>query len=376
MTILYQSRTNQRPLGSELQIFNEQHIIGITGVDTTSPDQVRLIEVPLKETPSSVAIPGLSEVETAPGTNEFQVDYENGRITFNVIKNGDTVFVTYKGRGSLIDAEDINELQDPVGVALDLDGEITAGHVKPISISTNPIHDFAFPNDVLINGKLTVIGSVTEIHTELVTIFDNKIELNSNASGPATEDSGFEVNRGADPNVEFIWNETIDGWQMKSPAGTSIFTALDINKVGINIDAPVATLHINGSTLFGITTETDPGSLISSQVDDFSGIIITTTGAVVLAMPTPTNSTAGRFYTVIHNDTSSGTLTLDGKSINTGQGTALMWDGDTWSPIGGGAGGFSLVVGDPGSPGQGDTWFDTVSNQFKGYNGTANVILG
>ncbi len=376
MSIAYQTRVNQRSIGNEVLISGESHVIGIIGVVTVVANFIKLIEVPLEEIPSSVAISGFSEVTTAPGTNEFFVDYKSGRIQFNPSRNGEFVAVTYEGRGSIVDANDVNELQNPVGVALNIDGEITTGHVKPISISTNPIHDFAFPNDVLINGKLTIIGSATEIHTEIVTVFDNIIELNSNASGPATEDSGFEVNRGADPNVNFLWNETLNGWQLKSPAGTSILTALDTDRVGIKTDTPAANLHINGSTLFGVDAQTDPGSITVSQVDDFSGIIITTTGPVVVTMPTPTTTTAGRFFTIVHNDTSSGSLTLDGKSINVGQGTTLMWDGSTWTPVGGGAGGFSLVAGDPGSPSQGDTWFDTITNQFKGYNGTSNVVLG
>ena len=77
----------------------------------------------------------------------------------------------------------------------------------------------------------------------------------------------------------------------------------------------------------------------------------------------------------MHNDTSTGTLTVNSQSVGTGKGIPFMWDGTVWIPVGG-SGGFNLMAGDPGSPQQGDTWFDTTTNQFKGYNGTSVVILG
>ena len=168
MSINYVDKQNKRSIGLELPIFNEQHIVGTTGIFTTTSGEIRLIEVPLQESPSTVAIPGYTEVITAPGTNEFNVDYTSGRITFNVSENGTTVFVTYKGKGSIIDAEDINELQIPVGVALNIDGEITLGHVKPASISTNIAHNFTFPNDVTLNGDLDIQGVIVSLKLPLV----------------------------------------------------------------------------------------------------------------------------------------------------------------------------------------------------------------
>jgi hypothetical protein len=69
-----------------------------------------------------------------------------------------------------------------------------------------------FGTSVVIDGNLTVSGTTTTISTETVTIADNIIVLNSNATGTATESAGFEIERGTDVNVQFLWNETNDYW--------------------------------------------------------------------------------------------------------------------------------------------------------------------
>lgn len=69
-----------------------------------------------------------------------------------------------------------------------------------------------FGTSVVIDGNLTVSGTTTTISTETVTIADNIIVLNSNAAGAATESAGFEIERGTDTNVQFLWNETNDYW--------------------------------------------------------------------------------------------------------------------------------------------------------------------
>ena len=76
-----------------------------------------------------------------------------------------------------------------------------------------------FGTSVVIDGNLTVSGTTTTISTETVTIADNIIVLNSNATGTATESAGFEIERGTDTNVQFLWNETNDYW---SAVGTKL----------------------------------------------------------------------------------------------------------------------------------------------------------
>lgn len=54
-----------------------------------------------------------TEVEYIPtATMEYQVDYATGKILFHSADTGKTVYGTYEGRGSLADAESLNQLID------------------------------------------------------------------------------------------------------------------------------------------------------------------------------------------------------------------------------------------------------------------------
>jgi len=64
--------------------------------------------------------------------------------------------------------------------------------------------------EVVISGNLTVNGTTTSVNSNEVNIGDSIIKLNSDETGAATQDAGFEVERGTDTNVSFIWNETND----------------------------------------------------------------------------------------------------------------------------------------------------------------------
>ena len=74
----------------------------------------------------------------------------------------------------------------------------------------------ATASTVTINGDLTVAGTSTALQTETVTIDDNIIVLNNNATGSASADAGIEVERGDDTNKTLIWNETSDKWTVGS----------------------------------------------------------------------------------------------------------------------------------------------------------------
>jgi len=67
-------------------------------------------------------------------------------------------------------------------------------------------------NDLIVSGNLTVSGTTTSINTETITLNDNIIVLNNNATGSATENAGIEIERGTDANVLVRWNETTDRW--------------------------------------------------------------------------------------------------------------------------------------------------------------------
>lgn len=86
------------------------------------------------------------------------------------------------------------------------------------------------------------------------------------------------------------------------------------------------------------TSVTDPATNIvgsTANVDSFEGIIVTlTTTANSQTLQTPTITTTGsRQYTVINNDTSTDTLTIDTVVIEIGQAIKFVYDASVWIPV-------------------------------------------
>ena len=69
---------------------------------------------------------------------------------------------------------------------------------------------------MIINGNLTVSGTTTYLNTETLTVDDNIIVLNNNASGTPSENAGLQVNRGSSADVSLRWNETSDAWEFSN----------------------------------------------------------------------------------------------------------------------------------------------------------------
>lgn len=71
-------------------------------------------------------------------------------------------------------------------------------------------------DDLIVTGDLTVQGSLTSIETTNTAITDNVIVLNKGETGAGVSSvfSGFEVDRGTESNVSFLWDDTNDRWQV------------------------------------------------------------------------------------------------------------------------------------------------------------------
>lgn len=61
--------------------------------------------------------------------------------------------------------------------------------------------------------NLIISGTSTTVNTETISLADNIITLNSNATGNPSENAGIEVERGDSTNVSLNWNETDDDWE-------------------------------------------------------------------------------------------------------------------------------------------------------------------
>jgi len=79
-----------------------------------------------------------------------------------------------------------------------------------------------FNNNVVISGNLTVSGTRTEVNTTQVNVSNTYILLNSDlgSGDAATENAGLIINRGAEANVYFRWNETEEYFEYGEADGT------------------------------------------------------------------------------------------------------------------------------------------------------------
>ena len=80
--------------------------------------------------------------------------------------------------------------------------------------------------DTNITGNLTVVGATTYANTQTVLIADNILTLNAaiDQSAQPVVNAGIEIDRGAQPNAQFIWVESSGKWSANNGNG-SIFIA-------------------------------------------------------------------------------------------------------------------------------------------------------
>ena len=97
-----------------------------------------------------------------------------------------------------------------------------AGSDPDLRVDGTGTNDFTYnpSTQTLSVANLTVAGTTTTLNTETVTIDDNIIVLNNNATGSATADAGIEVERGNDANVSLFWDESEDKWTVTNTSGT------------------------------------------------------------------------------------------------------------------------------------------------------------
>lgn len=120
--------------------------------------------------------------------------------------------------------------------SVELGSDTTGNYVATISGTANEIEvtgsgsetsavTIGLPNDVEIagnlqvGGNLNVIGTVNSVNTTQINIQDNKVKLNSNATGTPVADAGIVVERGDEADAEILWNETSDVWQIGQVGG-------------------------------------------------------------------------------------------------------------------------------------------------------------
>ena len=111
--------------------------------------------------------------------------------------SGEGAALTIANTGVLSVAGTNNEITVSASV-----GNVTIGLPDNVTVS----------GDLVVDGNLTVSGSTTYLNTATLTVEDNIVILNSNATGSPVADAGIEVERGDSTNASFFWDESEDKW--------------------------------------------------------------------------------------------------------------------------------------------------------------------
>ena len=82
---------------------------------------------------------------------------------------------------------------------------------------------------VVIAGNMTVEGTTTSVNSNTISLADNIVTLNSDATGAPTQNAGLEVERGDEANVQLRWNEGLQKWTFTNDGAvyTQIATSTD-----------------------------------------------------------------------------------------------------------------------------------------------------
>lgn len=92
--------------------------------------------------------------------------------------------------------------------------------------------------------------------------------------------------------------------------------------------------------LFAITDPTASEATSTDVVNTKAGALVTLTGpAPSQVLADPSNPDPGRWFTFLNNDTSTDSITVDGITVEPGEGINFVWDGTEWLPTGDGSDG-------------------------------------
>ena len=137
------------------------------------------------------------------------------------------------------------------------DVDLTSGNKTVFDgVGSNTLTIGAGGTTVVVAGNLTVSGTTTTVNTTTLNIEDPLLLLSSGASGSASVDAGFVIERGNDTNVAFLWDESSDEWAAinTSSTGTEEGNVTIASYAGLQVGALTASsISVGGVTAVTLT---------------------------------------------------------------------------------------------------------------------------
>ena len=207
--------------------------------------------------------------------------------------------LTYEGGTGVTTAVDAvnNKVTVSIGQAVGTTDDVTFNDIAVNGqLTTDDIQaaTLTASGNVIVEGDLTVNGTTTTVNSNTVNIGDAVLTLNSDEVGTPTQNSGLEVERGTETNVELVWDEGDGRWQFTNDGVTHV-----------NIPVPSEYDNYTSFTVTDGVTDTD---ITSGNTVTFAGTNLSvgeSSGTITYSVALATTSVKG----IASFDTNSFTVT-------------------------------------------------------------------
>ena len=255
---LYQPKTyddESTNVENTIQQFNNLVVFG-SAPNLASAGQLILTSGTIDQRPTSAAaglVAGCIRYNTELSTYEGYTGTAWGSLGGVVMDTDRDTYITAEGTA---DSDTIHMVASEQAIVdVYKDGDNAWGNVDVtgnIDVSKNGsvVGDFA------VGGNLTVGGTTTTVNTETITIQDNIIVLNSNATEIPTENAGIEIERGNSDNASVLWIESDDYWKTSDQLRVDNLK-FDGNTISTTNANGNLVLSANGTGVIDIDTKMD-----------------------------------------------------------------------------------------------------------------------
>ncbi len=268
---------------------------------------------------SNVAASSAGDTVTFVAAGGMTITTGTDEVTFNSANDNDIDYINAASFDTANGELTLSGLGN-AGVTVDLDGRYLTSFTEADTLDTVTGRGATTTNavtvgDLTVNGDLTVSGNHIVTLAEEVRVEDSLFILNHGATGTASEDAGFLVERGSDANVGLIWEETNDVWSFISTseiADDGDVTITAYTDIAAK-DASLATLTTTGQVAVGTVNNagSDYDRFLVTAAD---GTIEYRTGAQVLS-DIGAGTGSGNMSTFNVTDGSNSTSIGDGDNI-------------------------------------------------------------